>query len=859
MKPILPHDPLDDLMAAALHGELSPAERTAFETRLQNDPAARAAYQETRLMHDLLEKTHREAQPDPAFEERMISGVRRKLQQETAPRETAWQSLLALWAMIRGGSGTRRYMNYALAGVTLLLLAVCIMGLPPAVTGALKKAPRPPTEDYTKMASADAPEPNSPAAPTGSASDAIDEVTKAKNPTAMPSPPHTSASPPVVTQLPSIAESEDHWARARSIDGSSGDSDSTVKPPQGVAADGLFASRMASSSHVVSALPENAPQATDSLSVPASSRMQDQSLASATSSTTPVPPLPGSANAPTVDSAPVAAAPSAPQDTRKLIRNAQLDLEVKSFQSAADQIAALTKAAGGYVDTSNSQRGGNGKLQGTIVVKVLPQNLDGFLLKLRDLGDVRNQSVSTDDVTKAYVDLQARLDNSRRMETQLQELLKHDNGRVSDLLQVERELGRVRGDIEQAQGELKLYDFQVEYATATLTVEEKDLDQAAAYLLKERDQFSLFSTDVEATFKQARQAADTFQGHILEASLNHNSGGDVSALLIVSVPPEQIEAFLAQVKTLGRVDNFIRRTERVARDGGDTDQPADQTLTQKDKVLVHLSIRSDDEARKQVSLTVVTPAVEDALEKAKAAALAQPGANILSSSFNKTTEGASAAAVSVRVPGKNYPALLAALRALGRASSFSVERDDNADENAPVVLSLTLTDDETPVQQTELSILSTDIDARAQELKKEAAAEGAEIKSSSFERQPDGQEIAQMTLRLPMAKYPGFIESLKKLGRMESLTVHRVDRPDQARTDESAPAEIDLQLHSEGEIVADDNGLWATLRRTFGEGAAALLNSVRMIGVIVAFLVPWVVTLIFAAWIGRRIYIARRK
>src|SRR6202044_1647774 len=102
-------------------------------------------------------------------------------------------------------------------------------------------------------------------------------------------------------------------------------------------------------------------------------------------------------------------------DDRKLIRNAQLDLEVKSFQSAMDQITSLTKAAGGYVDTSNSQKGGNGKLQGTVVVKVLPQNLDAFLLKLRDLGEVQNQSVGTDDVTKDYIDTQARLDNSRRM------------------------------------------------------------------------------------------------------------------------------------------------------------------------------------------------------------------------------------------------------------------------------------------------------------------------------------------------------------------------------------------------------------------------------------------------------------
>src|SRR5476651_2252966 len=96
MKPFTPHDPLDDLIAAALHGELSPEERAHFESRLTTDPAAQAAYQEAQAMHDLLEKTHKAAQPDPAFEQRMVSGVRRKIQHEQH-RETAWESLRALW------------------------------------------------------------------------------------------------------------------------------------------------------------------------------------------------------------------------------------------------------------------------------------------------------------------------------------------------------------------------------------------------------------------------------------------------------------------------------------------------------------------------------------------------------------------------------------------------------------------------------------------------------------------------------------------------------------------------------------------------------------------------------------------
>ena len=103
------------------------------------------------------------------------------------------------------------------------------------------------------------------------------------------------------------------------------------------------------------------------------------------------------------------------------------------------------------------------------------------------------------------------------------------------------------------------------------------------------------------------------------------------------------------------------------------------------------------------------------------------------------------------------------------------------------------------------------------------------------------------------------MESVKKLGKVESLTVRREDRPDQTRADDTAPAEISLQLHNQRDIVADNNGLFATLRQTFGEGVAALFGSVRVIGVALAFLAPWVFTLVLFAWVGRRIYIYRSR
>jgi len=916
MKPLIPHDPLDDLIAAALHGELTPEERTQFEARLSNDPAAQAAYQEAQAMHDLLEKTHRSAQPDPNFEQRMVSGVRRKLQTEKH-RETAFESALALWLGLKRFFTKLRAWEYAVVFIILALLGGVALG---PITNGIKKAQQSAEMQQRlqlEITKADAQQQivgsiSGSGANTYSGGTAINggslNVTSGKTTSiALPgsdnvvtdSTPVAYAGKTLVTMGGNSVTSGALHATGQIVDANALPAVTASTTPTAPASpDAPAAPSVPSQTTAVESSPfnrngfadnEKKTGADDDFNIQAvkhsaakdaiySTNLGDTGLRSQKALPADAPA--GSSLGPTVTTQsgmqkvvetinvfpnPEATTTAPPAiDTRKLIRNAQLDLEVKSFQSAMDQIAALTKSAGGYIDTSSSQKGGNGKLQGTVVVKVLPQNLDTFLLKLRDLGQVQNQSVSTDDVTKDYFDTQARLVNSQRMETQLQDLLKRENGKVSDLLAVERELGRVRGDIEQMQGQLKLYDFQVQYATVTMQLREKDLNQTAAYTLKEMDDFSLFATDVESTYQKARQVADDFKGNVLVANLNHNSGSDVSALLVISVPPDQVESFLAQIKLLGRTDNFKRETQRVAKDGGDSNQPADQTLTEKAPALVNISIRSDDETRKQVALTVVAKAVDDALDQAKTAALANAGVEILSSSLNKTPEGASTAQLSVRVPGKDYSTLITALEALGRTASLSIQRNDNSGpgangDDAPVIVSLSLTDDDTPLQETALSVLADDVDSQSQQIKKDAGFAGVEVKASSFERQPDGTELAQMTFRLPMSKYPAFLDSVKKLGKVESLTVHRDDRPDQTRTDDTAPVEITLQLHNQRGIVAENDGLFATLRHTFADGAAALFGSVRVIGVVLAFTAPWLFTIGLLAWIGRRIYVWRQN
>src|SRR5437667_11248453 len=164
---------------------------------------------------------------------------------------------------------------------------------------------------------------------------------------------------------------------------------------------------------------------------------------------------------------------------RKLIRNAIVELEILSFDNAVQKLTAVANEEHSYVATTDSEKQANGKRRGQVVVKVLPENLDRFLQKIRSLGELKKQTLGTEDVTKAYFDTDARLKNAHVMEQRLIDMLKTKTGKVSDLLQVERELGRVREEIEKTQGELKYWDSQVQFATVTISLAEKDMEEPA--------------------------------------------------------------------------------------------------------------------------------------------------------------------------------------------------------------------------------------------------------------------------------------------------------------------------------------------------------------------------------------------
>ena len=438
-------------------------------------------------------------------------------------------------------------------------------------------------------------------------------------------------------------------------------------------------------------------------------------------------------------SATEATAPT-PDDQRKLIRDATVHYEVADYAKAVDTVTTLIAGEQGYVATQNSDRGANGKLEGTIEVKVLPDHLDAFLMKLWVLGDLKSQQMTAQDVTKEYFDTDARMRNAQEEEAQLLDILKNKTGKLAEVLQVERELARVRQSIEQMQGTLKYYNTMAAYATVTIGLSEKDLNAPAQYLLKQRDELSIYSGDVEATFARAKGVAQEAKAQILDSDVERDSNGQTTATLSLLIDPDAGDGAIAKLKGLGRIQNFTSRTERVAQDGTGT---SDTAGTEKDKVEAHLTV---------------------------------------------------------------------------------------------------LQDQETAAQQTDVGVLTKDVESRIEELKAKAPELGAEVKGASFQHDPSGTENGTVELRMPLRAYQAVLAEVQSLGEVKNLSVHR----DEGATD-TAPADMSVTVYSQEAIVADDNGIWATVRRTMGEAFGAVMWSVRMIGVSLAFFAPWLLVLAVVA------------
>lgn len=151
-------------------------------------------------------------------------------------------------------------------------------------------------------------------------------------------------------------------------------------------------------------------------------------------------------------------AAEAPRMPRMIIRSAEMSLIVSDTASAIDKITAAANASNGYVADSKLWRDAN-QLRGTLTLRVPSQDLDRTLASIRKLGTrEQSETVSTDDVSQEYVDLQAQVTNLEAAETEMRSLMtdvRQKMKKAQDILDIYAQLTQLRGQIDQAKGRLR--------------------------------------------------------------------------------------------------------------------------------------------------------------------------------------------------------------------------------------------------------------------------------------------------------------------------------------------------------------------------------------------------------------------
>lgn len=166
---------------------------------------------------------------------------------------------------------------------------------------------------------------------------------------------------------------------------------------------------------------------------------------------------------------------------RKIIYEGRVSLVVEEFESVESAIPDLVKQFEGYLKEANVNRNQGRWRSGRWVVRIPSARFDEFLAEVAKLGIAETREQTAQDVTMEYLDLEARIKTQKELEQRILKLLEDREGKLSDVVEAERELARIRSEIESKEGQLRYLQNRTAFSTVTIDVrEEQDYIPEAA-------------------------------------------------------------------------------------------------------------------------------------------------------------------------------------------------------------------------------------------------------------------------------------------------------------------------------------------------------------------------------------------
>jgi len=164
----------------------------------------------------------------------------------------------------------------------------------------------------------------------------------------------------------------------------------------------------------------------------------------------------------------------APAVSRKIIYDAQIDLVVESVDPVSKKVAAVVQDARGYIAEQNVTGSPGSQRSMRWKIRVPVEQFESLVGSIVALGELERNNRTSQDVTEQYYDIEARIKNKRVEEQTLNKILQERSGKLEDVLKIEIELSRVRGEIEQLEGKIRVLENLSSLATLTLNVRERE-------------------------------------------------------------------------------------------------------------------------------------------------------------------------------------------------------------------------------------------------------------------------------------------------------------------------------------------------------------------------------------------------
>lgn len=172
---------------------------------------------------------------------------------------------------------------------------------------------------------------------------------------------------------------------------------------------------------------------------------------------------------------PAGASPSLPAMPSMILRSGSASLRVDSLEVALAALTRAATAAGGTIGNTTMSTDADNVRLAQIELRIPSDRFGDAMAALRQVGTVESVNTTAQDVSEEYVDLVARRANAERLEQRLLTVLATRTGKLEEILSVERELARVREEIERMDGRTRYLKERAAISTLTVSLHEPSL------------------------------------------------------------------------------------------------------------------------------------------------------------------------------------------------------------------------------------------------------------------------------------------------------------------------------------------------------------------------------------------------